>query len=129
MGDPISDMLTRIRNAKAVLLPQVEVPFSKIKHEIAKILEKERFVQSVDIKGRRTSKDIVLILKYENKVPAISDLKRVSKPGQRIYVMSSELKRVKSGLGIAILSTSKGIMTDKEARRLKIGGELLCQVW
>ncbi|MBI1984748.1 MAG: 30S ribosomal protein S8 [Candidatus Wildermuthbacteria bacterium] len=129
MVDPIADMLTRIRNAANVQKPTAEFPFSKIKHEIAKIMEREGFISSVELKGRRARKDIVVAIKYEDKQSKIAGLRRVSKPGQRIYVMSSGLKKVKAGLGCAIVSTSKGLMTDKDARKQNIGGELLCEIW
>ncbi len=127
--DPISDMLTSIRNAMAVGHPTVNIPFSNLKYEIAKILEKEGFVKKAEKKGRRVKKNIEITLKYDGKVPAISDLKRISKSGQRIYLPYKKIKRVKEGLGIAIISTSKGLMTDKEARKQKLGGEVICEVW
>jgi small subunit ribosomal protein S8 len=135
--DPISDMLTTIKNAQAVKKDTVDVPFSKMKFEIAKILEKEGFIEKVEKikkkiqKGRKKPKPFLRIkLKYdENKVGAISDIKRISKPGQRIYLPYKKIKKVKGGYGIAIISTSKGIMSDKEARRKKVGGEVICEVW
>ena len=127
--DPISDMLTSIRNAMAVGHPTVNIPFSNLKYEIAKILEKEGFVKKAEKKGRRVKKNIEITLKYDGKVPAISDLKRISKSGQRIYLPYKKIKRVKEGLGIAIISTSKGLMTNKEARKQKLGGEVICEIW
>ena len=129
MTDPIADMLNRIRNAQAVGLPTVEVPFSKIKNEIADILEKAGFVGRSDSKGRKTKKDIELTLNYKDGVGAISGLKRISKPGQRIYLPLTKIKKVREGFGISIVSTSKGIMTDKEARKQKLGGEIICEIW
>ncbi len=130
MTDPITDMLNRIRNAQAVHHQTVDIPFSNLKYEIAKILEKEGFVEKVEKKGRRVKKIIEISLKYdENKLPFISGLKRISKPGQRIYLPAEKIKRVKSGYGIAIISTSKGLMTDKEARKNKLGGEIICEIW
>jgi len=127
--DPIADMLNRIKNAQAVGNPTVEFPFSNLKNEVAKILEKEGFIDKIEKKGRKTKKTIEITLKYDNKVPAISGLKKISKPGQRIYLDSTKIKKVRDGYGIAIISTSKGLMTDKEARKNKIGGEVLCEVW
>jgi small subunit ribosomal protein S8 len=125
----ISDMLTSIRNALAVGHPTVNVPFSNLKYEIAKILGKEGFIEKVEKKGRGVKKSLEITLKYDGKVPAISDLKRISKSGQRIYLPYKKIKKVKEGLGIAIVSTSKGLMTDKEARKQKLGGEVICEIW
>ena len=127
--DPISDMLTSIKNAQAVRHPMVDTPFSNLKYEIAKILEKNGFIEKVEKKGKKTKKIIEITLKYDNKIPAISGLKRISKPGQTIYLGHRKIKRVKGGYGIAIISTSKGLMTDKEARKQKIGGEVICEIW
>lgn len=127
--DSISDMLNRIRNAQAVLHPKVEILFSNLKYEIAKILEKEGFVEKVIKSGKKTKKTIEITLKYEDKVPIISGLKRISKPGQRIYLPARKIRRVRGGYGIAIISTARGLMTDKEARRQKLGGEILCEIW
>ena len=129
MTAPITDMLNRIRNAQAVLHPTVEVPFSNLKYEIAKILEKQRFVKKVAKIGKKTKRIIEITLKYEDKTPVISGLKRISKPGQRIYKSFKEIKPVKGGYGIAIISTSKGLMTNKEARKQKLGGEVICEIW
>ncbi len=129
MTDPITDMLNRIRNAQAVGKETVEIPFSNLKYEIAQILEKEGFVEKVEKRGKKSRKFIELTLKYENGLPAISGLKRVSKPGQRIYLPYGKLKPVKGGYGISIISTSKGLMTNKGARKNKLGGEVLCEIW
>ncbi|MFQ6049941.1 MAG: 30S ribosomal protein S8 [Candidatus Paceibacterales bacterium] len=129
MTDPIADMLTTIRNAQAVLHPTVVVPFSKLKFEIAKILQKEGFVGQVEKRGRGVKKFIKITLKYDGKNPVISGLKRISKPGQRIYLGAIQIKPVKGGDGIAIISTSKGLVTNKEARKQKIGGEIICEIW
>jgi small subunit ribosomal protein S8 len=130
MPDSIADMLTTIRNAQAVGKTEVNIPFSNLKYSIAKILEKEGFVEKVETKLRKTKKIIKIDLKYlEDKTPAISGLKRISKPGQRIYKGFKEIKKVKSGFGIAIISTCQGLITDKEARKQKIGGEVICEVW
>jgi len=127
--DPIADLLVRIKNAQASSHESVEIPFSKAKLAIAKILEKEGFVGLVEKKGLKNKEKIEIILKYDQGVPAISELKRVSKPGQRIYISSEKVRSVKQGYGRAIISTSQGLMTDKEAKKNKVGGEILCQVW
>ena len=129
MTDPISDLLNRIRNAQAVLKEQLSVPFSNLNNEIAKILEKKGFIKKVEKKGRTYKKVIEITLKYDDKSPSISGLKRISRPGQRIYKGFKEIKPVKSGYGILIISTSKGLMTDKEARKQKLGGEVMCEIW
>ena len=127
--DPIADMLTSIRNAQAVLKETVIFPYSEIKFEIAKILKKENFVEKIEKKGRKTRKSIEIKLKYEDKKPAISSLKRISKPGQRIYTAAGKIRKVRDGYGMAIISTSKGLMTNKEARKQNMGGEILCEIW
>lgn len=127
--DPIADMLTLIRNAQAVLKETVSVPYSEIKFEIAKILKQENFVEEIEKKGRKPKKLITIKLKYDNNEPAISGLKRISKLGQRIYTAAGKIRRVKAGYGISIISTSKGLMTDKEARKKNLGGEMLCEIW
>jgi small subunit ribosomal protein S8 len=128
--DPIANMLTLIRNGQAVSKEIVEVPFSKIKLIIAEILEKEGLIDKVEKKGRKTKKVIEIKLKYnEDKEPVISGLKRISMPGQRIYLKRQEIKKVRSGYGMSIISTSKGLMTDKEARKQNLGGEIICQIW
>ncbi|PIQ05728.1 MAG: 30S ribosomal protein S8 [Candidatus Nealsonbacteria bacterium CG18_big_fil_WC_8_21_14_2_50_37_10] len=130
MTDPVTDMLNRIRNAQAVLKETVDIPISNLRYEIAKILEKGGFVAEVEKKGKKTKKVIEITLKYNEKVPVISGLKRISKPGKRIYKKAKELKPVRGGYGIAIISTSKGgLMTDKEARKQKLGGEVICEIW
>lgn len=129
MTDPITDLLNRIRNAQAVSHPKTEVPFSNLKYEIAKILERKGFIEKVEKKGKKTKKIIEITLKYDKKTPAISILRRISKPGQRIYLKAREIKPVKGGYGTTIISTSRGLMTDKEARRQKLGGEILCEIF
>jgi len=130
MTDPVTDMLNRIRNAQAVLKETVDIPISNLRYEIAKILEKGGFVAEVEKKGKKTKKVIEITLKYNEKVPVISGLKRISKPGKRIYKKAKELKPVRGGYGIAVISTSKGgLMTDKEARKQKLGGEVICEIW
>ena len=130
MTDPITDMLNRIRNAQLVRHEVVEIPFSGIKFKIAEILKKQGFVLDYKKMGKATGKLIKIDLKYtEEKEPAISGFKRVSKPGQKIYKRAKEIRRVKGGSGMAIVSTSKGVMTGEEARKQKIGGEILCEIW
>ncbi|MDO8577488.1 MAG: 30S ribosomal protein S8 [Candidatus Wildermuthbacteria bacterium] len=129
MTDPIADMITQIRNAQMVLKETIEFPYSKIRQEIAKILEREKFIMGSQIHGRRSRKFLELRLSYENKKPVISGLRRISKPGQRIYLPFSRIRKVKGGSGIAIISTSKGLLTDREARKQKIGGEVFCEIW
>ena len=123
--DIISDMLTKIKNAVAVQKPAVDISFSNFKYEIARILGKNGFVENVEKKKNK----IEINLKYNEKVPAISGIKRVSKPSQRIYLPYSKIKKVKGGYGFSIISTSKGLMTDKEARKQKVGGEIICEIW
>jgi len=127
--DTISDMLNRIRNSQAVLKEQVEVPFSTLRYEIASILKERGFITKAEKKGKKTKKIIEITLKYQDKVPAISGLKRISRSGQRIYKSFKDLRPVKSGYGIAIISTSKGLMTDKEAKKQRLGGEVICEIW
>ncbi len=127
--DPISDMLNRIRNAQAVLKEQVDMPFSNLKYEIARVLEEKGFIEKAEKKGKRTKRTIEITLRYDDKIPVISGLKMVSKPGQRIYKSFREVKPVRSGYGIAIISTPKGLMTDKEVKKQRLGGEVICEIW
>ncbi len=128
--DPIADMLTRIRNANAMRYKEVEVPSSKVKVEIAKILKEEGFINDYKIKKNNVQDIIALSLKYgDNKERVITGLKRISKPGLRVYAKSEEIPRVLNGLGIAIISTSKGIMTGKNAKASNLGGEVLAYIW
>jgi small subunit ribosomal protein S8 len=130
MSDPIADMLTRIRNANVVRHETVEIPASTIKREIAEILKKEGFIRDAEYIEDNKQGIIRLFLKYgPNNERVISGLKRISKPGLRVYTKSQEVPRVLGGLGIAIISTSHGVMTDKEARQSKSGGEVICYVW
>ena len=127
--DPIADMLTRIRNANQMRYKEVEVPASKIKNEIARILKEEGFISDYKIKKNNIQDNIVLYLKYSGKERVITGLKRISKPGLRVYAKAEEIPTVLSGLGIAIISTSKGLMTDKDARKASLGGEVLAYIW
>ena len=129
MTDPISDMLTRIRNANLALLPVVEIPHSKLKENIAKILKKEGYISDVAVEGTVATKKIKLKMKYQGRKGVIEGLRRVSTPGLRRYTASTEVPRVMGGLGVAIVSTSQGVMTGTDARKKNVGGELLCYVW
>ena len=129
-NDPIADMLTRIRNANQMRYKEVEVPASKIKIEIARILKEEGFIADYKIKKNDVQSIIVLNLKYgDKKERVITGLKRISKPGLRVYAKAQELPRVLNGLGIAIVSTSHGVMTDKDARNQSLGGEVMAYIW
>jgi len=129
--DTISDMLTRIRNACAVRHPTTLVPTTKMTRNIAQVLKDEGFIEGFEEVGEGIKSNLVLTLKYKgkNRQPLINALQRVSKPGLRVYSPSKEIPRVLGGIGIAVVSTSSGVMTDREARRQKIGGEILCYVW
>jgi small subunit ribosomal protein S8 len=128
--DPIADMLTRIRNANQMRYKEVEVPASKLKIEIARILKDEGFISDYKIKKNNIQDIIVLNLKYgQNKERVITGLKKISKPGLRVYAKADEVPKVLNGLGIAIVSTSKGVMTDKQARNETLGGEVLAYIW
>ena len=127
--DPIADMLTRIRNANQMRDKEVEVPASKMKNEIARILKSEGFIADYKEKKNNIQNILVLSLKYVDKERVITGLKRISKPGLRVYVKAEEVPTVLNGLGIAIISTSKGVMTDKEARANSLGGEVLAYIW
>lgn len=126
MTDPITDMLNQIKNAQAVSRKTVSIPFSNLKYEIALILEKHGFIEKLEKKGRNPKRSIEISLKNP---AAISGLKRISKPGQRIYTGFKHIKGSKGGLGILIISTPKGLMTDREARKNKLGGEVICEIW
>jgi len=128
MSDPISDMLTRIRNASRALLPAVEMPHSRIKEGVAHILKSEGYVTEVSVEAKPLKK-LRIQLKYQGKKAVIEGLKRVSKPGLRKYVGSTEIPRVLGGMGVSILSTSEGIMTGTQAKKKNLGGELLCYIW
>ncbi len=130
MSDPIADMLTRIRNAGKAKFNSVDVPGSKMKTEIAKVLKSEGYIRNYKFIKDGKQGILRIYLRYtEDNQHAILDIQRVSKPSRRVYVDSKEIKPVYNGLGIAILSTSKGVLTDKKARAINVGGELLCTVW
>jgi small subunit ribosomal protein S8 len=130
MTDPIADMLTRIRNAIMARQRQVLMPSSNMKVAIARILKQEGFVRHFDVSSQIPQPVLRIILKYDDKRdPVVHGLKRVSKPGRRIYSNSHEIPRVQSGMGVAIISTSRGVVTDRDARRLRVGGEVVCYIW
>ena len=128
--DTIADMLTRIRNANGMRYSEVSIPASNLKISLAKILKDEGFIEDYKVLKDDVQGTIVVTLKYgENKERVITGLKRISKPGLRVYAKANEVPKVLNGLGIAIISTSKGVMTDKEARKENLGGEVLCYIW
>ena len=137
MNDPIADMLTRIRNASIISKPEVLVPMSKLKHNIAKILVETHWLEKVEVVAKPGAKnqnqvfnELKLVLKYkDNGKSVITSIKRISKPSKRVYVNSKELPRVLNNMGIAIISTPQGLMTNKEAAQAKIGGEVICEVY
>lgn len=131
VNDTIADMLTRVRNANLARHQIVQVPATKLTKNIANVLQQEGFIQSVEEIGESFTKQLLISLKYKGKTrePVIKALKRISKPGLRIYANQKELPRVLGGLGIAVISTSKGIMTDNTARSQNLGGEVLCYIW
>lgn len=131
MTDPIADMLTRIRNGYHARMEEVDVaPYSKVKQEIARILKREGYIANYSVTGDGIDKKIVVTLKYNaNDEKVVTGIKRISKPGLRVYARGNDIPKVLNGLGIAIISTSNGMMTDKEARKLHVGGEVVAYVW
>ena len=129
LSDPIADMMTRIRNASFALHPGTAFPGSKMKQAILEILKKEGFIKDFSVKVENNISTIEVQLKYKDKKPVISQLKRMSTPGKRHYVKAGDLQPVRNNIGIAIVSTSKGLMTGRAANKLKLGGEVVCQVW
>lgn len=129
LTDPIADMLTRIRNAMRIKAEKVDIPASRMKLEVAKILKEEGFIKAYKILKDKRQGILRIVLKYMDNDNVISGLKRVSKPGRRIYVNKGEIPRVMSGVGIAILTTSRGIVSDKVCRQEGVGGEVICYVW
>lgn len=127
MTDPIADLLTRIRNAQLAGQHEVVLPYSKLKYAIAQVLEKEGWI--VGLASQDHQKYLKLLLKYDQGKPVIQQLKRISKPGRRVYVGRAELPRVLNGLGMAIISTPKGLMTADQARQAKLGGEVICEIF
>ncbi|MBK6691975.1 MAG: 30S ribosomal protein S8 [Myxococcales bacterium] len=130
MTDPISDLLTRIRNGALARHDRVEMPHSKLKEQVGRVLKSEGYVDDVRVSEGEGPRTLTIVLRYgRDKSSAFDGVRRVSTPGRRVYVRHDRIPRVRSGLGVSILSTSHGVMTDKDARRQKVGGELLCEVW
>jgi small subunit ribosomal protein S8 len=130
MTDPISDMLTRIRNATTVRHDRTDVPASKMKLEVAKILKQEGFIRTFKMLEEGPQGLIRIYLKYaEDGEPAIHGVERISKPGRRVYRGVDDLPKVRAGLGVAVISTNRGVLTDEQARSLRVGGEVLCEIW
>lgn len=129
MVDPISDVLTRIRNAQTVLRKTVVFPFSKFKFNLVKIFEKEGLIDKVTIQGKKIKKTINIELKYNKNEPVLSGIKRISKQGKRIYIKKNELRPIRQGYGFTIISTSQGLMTNKEAKKKGLGGEVICEIY
>jgi len=130
MTDPIADMLTRIRNGALARHDRVEMPHSRLKEHVAGVMKSEGYVDDVRVSEGEEPKTLTVLLRYgRDRESAIDGLRRVSTPGRRVYVRHDRIDRVCSGMGISILSTSRGVMTDREARRQRVGGELLCEVW
>ena len=127
--DPIADFLTRIRNAARAKKVRVQIPSSKIKVSLAEILKTHGYIIDYEILDDKKQKKINMVLKYKNGIPAITGLKRISKPGLRVYKSAGQLPRVLNGLGTAVISTPKGLLTEKEARKQLIGGEIVCYIW
>ncbi len=129
MTDPIADMCTRIRNAYQVRQKSIKVPYSKIKREIAKILVAEGYLKEKKIEGEGKEKIIILALGYKGKEPALRGIKRISRPGRRVYSRADKIPPVLSGLGMSIISTPQGLVTSHQARKKNLGGEVICSVW
>ncbi|MGA2450923.1 MAG: 30S ribosomal protein S8 [Polyangiaceae bacterium] len=130
MTDPIADMLTRIRNASMARHDRIEMPHSKLKEHVASVMKSEGYLDDVRVSEGDDARMLTLVLRYgRDRQSAIDGLKRVSTPGRRVYVRHDRIDRVCSGMGISILSTSRGVMTDRDARRQRVGGELLCEIW
>jgi small subunit ribosomal protein S8 len=129
MNDPISNMLTQIRNAQMVKKEAISIPYSDLNFEVARVLKEKGFLKEVDKKGRKNKKKLEIALRYQDGVPAISGIKKVSKSSQRVYKGYQEIRKIKGGYGISVISTSKGVMADEEAKKKKAGGEIICEVW
>jgi small subunit ribosomal protein S8 len=129
MSDPISNFIISIKNALLARKESVAVPYSKLKESMAGILAREGYIGEVKIDDAAPFKQIVITLKYVGKLPAVTDVRRLSKPGRRVYAPAGQIPKALGGYGITIVSTNKGILTDKEARQQNVGGELICQVW
>ncbi len=129
MSDTISSMLTQIRNAQMAKKETVSIPYSDLKFEVARVLKENGFLKEAEKKGRKNKKKLEIVLKYQEGAPAISGIKKVSKPSQRIYKGCQEIRKIKAGYGISVISTSKGLMAGEEARKKRVGGEIICEVW
>jgi small subunit ribosomal protein S8 len=130
MTDPIADMLTRIRNAAMARHDRTEMPYSRLKEHVARVLKSEGFVDDVRVSEGEGHKQLTVVLRYgRDRQSALDGVRRVSTPGRRVYVRHDRIPRVLSGMGVSILSTSRGVMTDKDARKQRVGGELICEVW
>ena len=127
--DTIADLLIQIKNAQMAGRAIVALPFSKLKWAVAKILQQQGFIGEIEKKGTKPKEKLEIILKYDQGLPAVQGVKRISKPGRRLYIQADKIRSVRQGYGLAIISTSQGLMTDKEARKKKLGGEYLCEVW
>ena len=128
--DPIADMLTRIRNANSALHPEAAMPTSKVKEEIARILSEEGYIDGWKLQDATVGSDLVVRLRYDaERQRVLQGIQRVSKPGRRVYSAARDIERVRGGLGVTIVSTSSGVMTDRDARQRNVGGEVLCRVW
>jgi small subunit ribosomal protein S8 len=129
MTDPIADLITRIKNANLARHQEVKVPHSKMNEAIVKILVANEYLAGYEVKVQKPQSELVIALKYVSKVPVITDIKRTSKPGRRVYAISTRVPRVLNGYGMSIVSTSKGVLSSKEAKQQKVGGEVICQIW
>lgn len=129
LSDPIADMLTRIRNAYAVRLLVAKVSYSKVKHALAEVLVREGYLAGVEVSDVPVKKELLFKLKYKHNRPAVKKMQRISKPGRRLYSQVKKFKPVLSGLGLEVVSTSRGLMTAREAHRQNIGGEIICRIW
>ena len=127
--DPIADMLNQIKNAQMVSKETVSLPFSNFKYELAQILEKNHFIEGTEKKGRGVKRILEIGLKYQGGEPLISDFKKISRPGQRIFLPAKKIKSTKKGRGMVVISTSRGLMSALEAKRNKLGGEVICEIW
>jgi small subunit ribosomal protein S8 len=127
--DPIADFLTRLRNASMVNKGIVTAPHSRVVLDLAKVLAKEGFIGEVDTRGSGVHKEIVVQMRYINEQSAFENVERISKPGRRVYCQAKNLRPVKSGFGVAVLSTPKGVLTDKDAKSQRVGGEIMCTIW
>ncbi len=129
MTDPIADMITRLKNACMAERKDLVLPHSRVKEDIVKILKENQYIEDYQLIEKKPQNDIKIVLRYVNKLSVITDVKRVSKPGRRVYVKASDIPQTLNGYGLTILSSNRGIIDDKKARKEKVGGEILCQIW